>query len=97
MKKLLNFLLLLRMLCLSDSQWERKYLREHVLPQLRKYCSSLGLHFNAVDLYNGLPVDADCSEEMYRLESQGVLQLALEEVKLCQRTSAGLTFVVSKM
>ena len=70
-----------------------------MLPQLRKYCSSLGLHFNAVDLYNGFPVhvDADCSEEMYRLESQGVLQLALEEVKLCQHTSAGLTFVVSKM
>ena len=84
-------------LCLSDSQWERKYLRQHVFPRLRKYCSSLGLHFIAVDLYNSFPVDADCSEEMYRLETQGMLQLALEEVKLCQHTSAGLTFVVSRI
>lgn len=68
-----------------------------MFPWLRKYCSSLGLHFNVVDLYNSFPVDADCSEEMYQLESQGMLQLALEEVKLCQHTSAGLTFVVSQI
>lgn len=80
-----------------DSQWERTYLRERVLPQLRKYCHSLGMYFNAVDLYSDFPRSAECSEVMYRLESQGILRLALEEVKLCQQMSAGVTFVVNRV
>ena len=66
-----------------------------MLPQLRKFCRSLGMYFKAVDLYSDIPRSAECSEVMHRLESQGILRLALEEVKLCQKMSAGVTFVVN--
>ena len=68
-----------------------------MLPQLRKFCRSLGMYFTAVDLYSDFPRSAECSEVMHRLESQGILRLALEEVKLCQKMSAGVTFVVNRV
>ena len=80
---------------IADSRWEHKYLRDRVFPKLRHYCQSLGLQFHVVDLYRDIPVDSSNGGAMYELERQGVLRLALEEIKLCQQVSAGPSFVVS--
>ena len=66
-----------------------------MFPKLRKFCQSLGLQFHVVDMYRDILANPECSDTMYKLEGEGVLQLALEEIKRCQQMSAGPTFIVS--
>lgn len=82
-------------LLFSDSQWERKYLRG-ALFQLRQYCRSLGLQFHAVSPYQHIHLPPDPSGTIYTMERDGVLQLALREIRLCQSLSAGPSFVVGE-
>lgn len=44
-----------------DSKWERQYLRDKVVPTLRRYCQRNALQFHAVDLHHGVTRAADSS------------------------------------
>lgn len=91
----------------SDSEWDRKYLRENVFPDLKQFCQSLGLQFHVVDLYDNIPTswargevqgrgeeEARESRVLRDVDLQETLQLALWEIRMCQDVSAGPTFVV---
>jgi len=76
---------------------------EHVFPQLRSCCQSLGLQFCGVDLYKSLsyslvPQQArrqgEEEHDIFKLELGGVFELAAKEIELCQEISSGPAFVV---
>lgn len=84
---------------ISDSKFERRVLHKTAFPALRTYCESLGFQFHVVDLFRGLGVDEEESKSdaatLTRLEREGLFQLAIKEIRLCQQTSVGPNFVVS--
>ena len=84
---------------IPDCKYERKVLHKKAFPALRAYCESLGFQFYLVDLFWGLGVDAAPQAEdaaaLTKLERDGLYQLAIKEIKLCQLTSMGPNFVVS--
>ncbi len=76
----------------------------HVYPQLRQLCQSLGLQCVIVDLFRAVPATliippseaSTTSNDMaYKLEAKGLLEMARDEIKLCQEFSLGPSFVVS--
>eukprot|EP00731_Ephydatia_muelleri_P023326 Em0015g909a len=81
----------------ADCKYERKVLHKKAFPALRAYCESLGFQFYLVDLFWGLGVDAAPQAEdaaaLTTLERDGLYQLAIKEIKLCQLTSMGPNFV----
>ncbi len=89
---------------------EKCYLARHVYPQVRQLCQSLSLQCVIVDLFQAVPVtiatptseksvtpplQTTSDEMMYKLEAKGLLEMARDEIKLCQEVSVGPTFVVS--
>ena len=81
-----------------DTVVEKDYLFKHAIPKLRQFCQLLGIQFHAIDFYCALPhhcVTPGAADIVFQLEREGTLKLALEEIKLCQRISAGPNFVVS--
>ena len=89
----------------SDCQIEKQHLFSHVMPNLCDFCQSLGLQFHTIDLFSAVPtflgdgVEQNSTTEnhylLYELERRGALKLISKEIELCQRVSAGPTFVVS--
>lgn len=86
---------------ISDCKFEREVLHKKAFPTLRAYCESLGFQFYLVDLFWGQGVDEGKAEglsdaaALTKLERDGLYQLAIKEIKLCQQTSTGPNFVVS--
>ncbi|XP_064391895.1 NACHT domain- and WD repeat-containing protein 1-like isoform X1 [Halichondria panicea] len=85
---------------LSDSIVEKRHLAAHVYPRLRQFCHFLGLQCVVVDLFREvpstmpLPTPQALSDSMaYELETRGLLEMARDEIKLCQEVSVGPTFV----
>jgi hypothetical protein len=76
---------------LYDTYNERVALWGNVFPYLRKFGSSLGLHVTIVDLYRGCLCDDDLHQ--YFMEADGLYQLNIKEIKLCQKMSAGSPFI----
>lgn len=91
---------------LPDCLIEKQYLFNHVIPNLRHFSQTQGFQFHAVDLFCDIPdildnhaITSDCDVTsdsiLHKLETQGALKLVSKEIELCQRVSAGPSFVVS--
>jgi Domain of unknown function (DUF4062) len=70
----------------NDFATERNALHAEVFLRLEKFCQTRGAHFQAVDLRWGISEDAG--------RDQQTLEICLEEVKRCQRSSARPNFVL---
>ncbi len=94
-------LLAINIINVTDTVSERRAVSEHVFPQLRSLCANLGLHFLGLDLLEatflapGHPGE-ESSEDIFRLELEGVFELVVKEIKLCQENSSGPAFVVCR-
>ncbi|TNM88089.1 hypothetical protein fugu_006310 [Takifugu bimaculatus] len=70
---------------LTDMSSERKALLDKAYPEVFAFCRSLGLVFEVVDLHWGVR-GAPCGDH-------GAAEIFLQEIRRCQRTSAGPAFV----
>ena len=71
----------------TDYKEERNALVRSAYPELKAYCSSLGLDFQVIDLRWGIPDDTAIDHRMEKI--------CLKEIENCQRLSRGPNFVVS--
>ncbi|XP_054451988.1 NACHT domain- and WD repeat-containing protein 1, partial [Anoplopoma fimbria] len=71
--------------CFTDMSSERKALLEKAYPEVLAFCRSLGLVFEVVDLRWGIRSDSSGDHE--------ACEIFLEEIKSCQRISAGPAFI----
>ena len=80
----------------SDTYYERSRLWRDVFPDVCDYARSLGLHLSIVDPYHMM----DCLPEQrnqilpFALEVEGVYQLNMKEITICQEFSGGISFMV---
>eukprot|EP00066_Takifugu_rubripes_P010060 XP_003977567.2 PREDICTED: NACHT and WD repeat domain-containing protein 1 [Takifugu rubripes] len=70
---------------LTDMSSERKALLDKAYPEVFAFCRSLGLVFEVVDLHWGVR-GAPCGDH-------GAAEIFLQEIRRCQRTSAGPAFI----
>jgi hypothetical protein len=70
----------------SDLVAERNTLQEHVFPRLRDYCQKHGVRFQAIDLRWGVSEEAALDQQ--------AMNICLEELRRCQRTSPRPNFIV---
>ena len=70
----------------SDLKAERNALQEHVFPHLREYCQKHGARFQAIDLRWGVSEEAALDQQ--------TMNICLEELRRCQRTSPHPNFIV---
>lgn len=70
----------------SDLIAERNALQEDVFPQLRAYCRKHGARFQAIDLRWGVSEEAALDQQ--------TMNICLEELRRCQRTSPRPNFIV---
>ena len=87
------------MLLLVDVKHERLALWNSVFPHIKEFGDSLGLQVTIIDMYHCLELNnEECSSAtvLYFLENEGVFELSLKEVSLCQELSSseGPAFVV---
>ena len=71
----------------TDMKAERNALHLWAHPQLQQFCQERGLEYQVVDMRWGVPDEA--------VDKHLTSDLCLHEIKVCQRLSAGPTFVVS--
>ncbi len=70
----------------SDLKAERNALQEYVFPRLREYCQTRGARFQAIDLRWGVSEEAALDQQ--------TMNICLEELRRCQRTSPRPNFIV---
>ena len=70
----------------SDLVAERNALQEHVFPRLREFCQKRGARFQAIDLRWGVSEEAALDQQ--------TMNICLEELRRCQRTSPRPNFIV---
>lgn len=77
------------MFLILDTHAERDYLIEHTYPKLREYCKkTYGLEFQVYDMRWGI------SNEI--TNNHLTTTVCLNEIKNCQKNSAGPNFIVKK-
>jgi len=69
----------------SDLIAERNALQEEVFPRLREYCQKHGARFQAIDLRWGVSEEAALDQQ--------TMNICLEELRRCQRTSPRPNFI----
>jgi len=69
----------------SDLVAERNALQENVFPRLRCFCTTHGARFQAIDLRWGVPEEAGLDQQ--------TMNICLEELHRCQRTSPRPNFL----
>lgn len=70
----------------SDLKAERDALQRDVFPRLREYCQDHGARFQAIDLRWGVSEEAALNQQ--------TMNICLEELRRCQRTSPRPNFIV---
>ena len=70
----------------SDLKAERNALQEQVFPRLREYCQKNGSRFQAIDLRWGVSEEAALDQQ--------TMNICLEKLRRCQRTSPRPNFIV---
>jgi len=69
----------------SDLVAERNALQQDVFPRLRDFCQKNGARFQAIDLRWGVPEEAGLDQQ--------TMNICLEELRRCQRTSPRPNFI----
>jgi WD40 repeat protein len=70
----------------SDLKVEREALQAHVFPRLREFCHQQGCRFQAIDLRWGVSEEAALDQQ--------TMNICLEELRRCQRTTPRPNFIV---